>query len=392
MMVDGMIQEMTLHVRKLGSGEFQLHSSRVNTANCSIRGPVSNSDTTFLVNACSFRDRLHTEYRSSSKAKISRRKVNTDQRPAKPIDFDEYVASPDLASQDALHLVTPSAGLQQNARHGTEWSVDQATGDMPPPSGGDFPVPVRRRTNFQGLTDMYFGDSSGRRTTFMDRPYSLGARTDRQQNMDLLGSLTHSSRDSSRTYQSVMNARANMMEQSLRGHERMSHHPHFEFDGDLSNDSNPEMMYTLGNTNSFVSLPTNAFMTDRSHAFGVAENIPVRDSLMDQTQRVSASPMASMGYRRMGGGTGMDGTAMGALKDFAYMHRDASWHSRAECKPPPMAPSMFEASSSPKAAPPGGIVNVDQAPPIDSPKGSPEGLDSLGESSRIPDDEPLPLD
>jgi hypothetical protein len=31
MTVDGMIQEMTLHVRKLGNGEFQLYSSRVLT-------------------------------------------------------------------------------------------------------------------------------------------------------------------------------------------------------------------------------------------------------------------------------------------------------------------------------------------------------------------------
>lgn len=93
----------------------------------------------------------------------------------------------------------------------------------------------------------------------------------------------------------------------------------------------------------------------------------------------------------------MDMMAMEAFKGMGgYMqqHGGAGWQMRSERKPPPMQPTMFE------APPPTFTKDLvrerglpeEEAPPVEQQvKTSPEGLDSSGESSMIPDDEPLPL-
>jgi hypothetical protein len=344
-----------------------------------------------------FRDRLHTEYRSSSKAKISRRKESivqsiTSQISAKPIDFDEFVASPDLAHHpNPLHLVTPSLGLQrQSARHSTEYGVSAhtSTGDMPPPSSGDFSEHARRRTNFQGLADIYFGDTSNNSP---NSTFPIPARPDRQQHLDLLGSLTQSSRDSTRNFHNAMFSRANVMDQSLRSPD-VNHYQHFD-SGSIFSHNMQDMTYSRSNADSFASFPTN-FMTDRSMELGIGDTIAVRDVLMDQSQPTSRpTTLEAMGHRNMGD-MGLDMAAMGAAKGLEYMHhQDANWQSRTERMPPPMLPSMFETSSF-------ATVLQSQESTIaqalqtssEATRTSPDVHDSSsGESSRIPDDEPLPL-
>lgn len=415
---DGTRRETTLPAKRLANGECPKklrNELDVPSKSCS-------HFSTSFVN--SFRDRLHTEYRSSSKAKISRRKDTTSTRnPSMPlVDFDEYVASPDHASQNQLHLVTPSAGLQQSnssGRHLPGWPSGHPTATTehpPPPSGGDFPVPVvRRKTNFQGLADVYFGDAPS-----ANPPHSASQRSERQQpHEDLLGSLTHnSSRDSTRTYYNAMNAHPsmthsrsssmNMMDHNMRGHEldhHQRHHSAAYFEGGSSNFShgNQHQMMMMryptahANTNSFASLPPNAFAADRSEMFGgVPENIPLQETHMESSQRLSGIPMmaTSMGYHRRSGG--MEMMAMEAFKGMGgYMqqHAGASWQARSERKPPPMQPTMFEAPPTfAKERVQERVIPEREAPQAEHQvKASPEGLDSSGESSRIPDDEPLPL-
>ncbi|KAG7367364.1 hypothetical protein IV203_030035 [Nitzschia inconspicua] len=343
-----------------------------------------------------FRDRLHTEYRSSSKAKISRRKENITDESTRPMDFDEYVASPDNPSQNPSHLVKPSVGLQQSARHTPTqrhpgWTGEQTTNSMLPEAEREFAGPVRRKTNFQGLADMYFGDSSY--ATTMNQQYSASTRPERQQHIDLLGSLTHNSRDSSRTFHTFMNTCPNnnsTMDQSFRGNE-MSHPSFLENGNILPFGNHQEMRFSCNTTNNFASCSTNAFAGDRSAAFGMADNVAIRESLMDQSQRVSGFPSLSMEYRRLGE-MGVDMAAMGAVKGLGYMQHGSGWLSKAERKPPPMPPSMFEAPLLPNVPIQGNVLHEEHAPLAEGNKASPEGVGSSGDSSMIPDDEPLPLD
>jgi hypothetical protein len=338
-----------------------------------------------------FRDRLHMEYRSSSKAKISRRKETTGlsttgQSSNKPMDFDEYVASPDIPhQQNPLHLVTPSVGIQKVERHGTEYVGGHATVDILPPSDGDFSMNSRRRTNFQGLADIYFGDVSANANS----TFSISARPDRQHHFDLLGSMTNNSRDSSRNFHNAMLSTPNMMDQSRR-----SNYQNFdESQSNFFSHNMQDMTYSRSRTTeNFVSLPTNFMMIDhRPLEFGIGDNMAVRDILMDQSQRISMSTMESMGHRRMGN-IEIDMEAMGAAKGLGHMHQDANWQVRTERMPPPMPPSMFETPSFATVRPPQQSTGA-QALPTSSEitKPSPEVFDSSGESSRIPDDEPLPL-
>ena len=74
----------------------------------------------------SFRDRLHTDYRSSSKAKISRRKEEAAIEPSVK-DFDEFMAQDPLPLSSPLDVQNTRrreiALLEEDSRKpGKEWN------------------------------------------------------------------------------------------------------------------------------------------------------------------------------------------------------------------------------------------------------------------------------
>jgi hypothetical protein len=172
--------------------------------------------------------------------------------------------------------------------------------------------------------------------------------------------------------------------------------------GTFDTGRNERMMNFSGSTNSFASLPVNAFFNNQSQLSTsspcrVGDNISIQDAMMGHTQRVSANPMGnamggSMGSfdPRKGGGDAMEMRAFQGAKDPVYM-QDGNWQtSRMEQKPPAMPSSMFDVSFDKSSSAP---ENMGMIEPAAASVAAAVGRDlDSDQSSGIPDDEPLPLD
>jgi hypothetical protein len=120
----GLRQEMTLHVKKLDNGKFDAKGYRSRFRAFGRNSVLFRTliGVMFVVHGIhhmpllhSFRDRLHTDYRSSSKAKISRRKEAAIEPSVQ--DFDEFMA------QNALPLSPPIGKTPRNTGN-TSLEVD----------------------------------------------------------------------------------------------------------------------------------------------------------------------------------------------------------------------------------------------------------------------------
>ncbi|KAL3921044.1 MAG: hypothetical protein SGILL_002961, partial [Bacillariaceae sp.] len=316
---------------------------------------------------------------------ISRRKDSATQQTIKPMDFDEYVASASQEPEAPQQITSSSQTMPQrwmgsggrSAQYVQMMQQRQHQQQQHLSWGGTFPGQQRKRSNFQGLADMYFGDASSSTQSANTLPSGQ-----RQQHLDLLGSLTQASRENLSTLKSTFSSN---MDRGMEGGS------HFGGGGGMSS-------FPQRNANSFASVPPNMYMKERRMSgFGFGGNFggnPAMERTESQQQRhyggQSSSSQQSIDHQKMAN-SGLDTT----MSKIGFM-QDAMWQNRSQRKPPPMPAAMFnadplEVSGNP---PPGEVTSIPSVKDtaVEADVAPAEGLDSSDQSSRVQDDEPLPLD
>jgi hypothetical protein len=291
----------------------------------------------------SFRDRLHTNYRSSSKAKISRRKEEASHESSAK-DFDEFMA------QDPLHQPFPfrvqTSGMRQNA------SLEEDN---------------RKRSSASDLFE--------RRPSPMDNMHLSAPHPDP---LDIMSAFHQ---DSATTMRNVDVFQQPRISGYLLGgdmdHTRISESA--MIGGDFRAGAFGVDARRMGMTGAtgFGTLPAaaslNAFFGDRQYSLGgPGPNIPVED-MRPLDQRLGMEPLHPSEEPNP---IGM--TAMAAAKGLGFP-QESTWQSRQQRKLPPMPQSVFDGMFKAITTTAVGVLDLARKPTDDDIDGD------------LHDDDPLPL-